>query len=99
MPHSSFVDPARATPVESKLQRARRPRQVEHRGEMASRRASETASLTKLQQAKLVLALWRERIQARRALRELCALDDYALKDIGLVRSQVVFEASKPFWR
>jgi uncharacterized protein YjiS (DUF1127 family) len=45
-----------------------------------------------------VLALWRERARGRRALRELGALDDNALKDIGLSHSQLNFEASKFFW-
>jgi uncharacterized protein YjiS (DUF1127 family) len=46
-----------------------------------------------------VLALWGERRRSRAALRELCALDDHALSDIGLIRGALVFEASKPFWR
>jgi uncharacterized protein YjiS (DUF1127 family) len=49
-------------------------------------------------QAVRVLGLWRNRSRARRELRELCAMDDRVLKDIGLTRGEVIFEASKPFW-
>jgi uncharacterized protein YjiS (DUF1127 family) len=38
------------------------------------------------------LARWRE----RRALEE---LDDRALRDMGIGRSQALVEAAKPFWR
>jgi uncharacterized protein YjiS (DUF1127 family) len=52
-------------------------------------------------QALRVLAEWRERARTRRALRAMCetsVLDDHMLKDIGLSRSQLLFEATKPFW-
>ena len=39
---------------------------------------------------------WRERSQQRQAL---FRLDDRMLRDIGLSRSEVEREASKPFWR
>jgi uncharacterized protein YjiS (DUF1127 family) len=53
-----------------------------------------------LRQAIRVLAEWRERARTRRAMRAMCEtreLDDHMLKDIGLSRSQLLFEATKPF--
>jgi uncharacterized protein YjiS (DUF1127 family) len=46
-----------------------------------------------------LLNLWRERLRARRHLRDLCQLDDHMLQDIGLTRSALRCEAEKPFWR
>jgi uncharacterized protein YjiS (DUF1127 family) len=46
-----------------------------------------------------LLSLWRERIRARRHLRNLCQLDDHMLQDIGLTRSALRCEAEKPFRR
>jgi len=40
--------------------------------------------------------IWRHRYQARR---ELAQWADRDLHDVGLSRSDVVFEAEKPFWR
>jgi uncharacterized protein YjiS (DUF1127 family) len=37
-----------------------------------------------------------ERSKQRRALAE---LDDRALRDIGISRSEALYEAGKPFWR
>jgi uncharacterized protein YjiS (DUF1127 family) len=42
------------------------------------------------------VAVWRERARQRR---QLAAMDDYLLKDIGLTRADVDHEAGKPFWR
>ncbi len=39
---------------------------------------------------------WPERARERRAL---LALDDWALKDIGLTRADVMQECDKPFWQ
>ena len=39
---------------------------------------------------------WRDRSRQRRTLMR---LDDHLLHDIGLSRSDVEHEASKPFWR
>jgi len=44
-------------------------------------------------------SLWRERIRARRHLRDLCALDDHTLRDIGLTRASLRCEAEKPLCR
>ena len=38
-------------------------------------------------------------MERRRARRELIRLDEHMLRDIGLSRSQALFEAHKPFWR
>lgn len=35
----------------------------------------------------------------QRARRELTRLDEHMLRDIGLSRSQALFESDKPFWR
>ena len=43
-----------------------------------------------------MLATWLERGRQRRALRR---LDDRMLKDVGLSRADVEYEAGKPFWR
>ena len=40
--------------------------------------------------------LWHERARQRR---QLLQLDDVMLRDIGVGRSDVMGEASKPFWR
>jgi uncharacterized protein YjiS (DUF1127 family) len=40
--------------------------------------------------------VWHERTQQRRALQR---FDDRMLRDIGLSRSDVEYEVSKPFWR
>ena len=43
-----------------------------------------------------VLLDWQQRLRERSAL---ARMDDRLLKDIGLSRSQVECEVSKPFWR
>jgi len=40
-----------------------------------------------------------ESFRRARQRRDLAALSDHALNDIGLSRSDVDFELSKPFWR
>lgn len=42
------------------------------------------------------LATWGERIRMRR---DLSRLDDHLLNDVGLSRTQLQAEVSKPFWR
>jgi uncharacterized protein YjiS (DUF1127 family) len=39
---------------------------------------------------------WRQRARSRR---ELLALDDHMLRDIGVTRIDAQYEAAKPFWR
>jgi len=34
-----------------------------------------------------------------RQRRQLLALSEYALKDIGVTRSEAIMEANKPFWK
>ena len=46
-----------------------------------------------------ILTLWRARSESRRELRELRRLAPQVLEDIGVNRGQIIFEASKPFWR
>jgi uncharacterized protein YjiS (DUF1127 family) len=49
------------------------------------------------------LSLWRARARARaadrRMLEELLTLDDHTLRDIGVHRAYLQWQASKPFWR
>jgi uncharacterized protein YjiS (DUF1127 family) len=52
-----------------------------------------------LQWAVGLLRRWRERMRSRRQLAGLCHLDDHILKDIGLTRSELLYEANKPFWQ
>lgn len=42
------------------------------------------------------LGEWRRRIRDRR---ELAALDDRILSDIGITRAEALYLANKPFWR
>jgi uncharacterized protein YjiS (DUF1127 family) len=42
------------------------------------------------------LLLWHERTRQRRHLQD---LSDHMLRDIGLVRADVLAETDKPFWR
>lgn len=43
-----------------------------------------------------LLALWDARVRERRQLEH---LNDHALRDIGLHRTDVTHECNKPFWR
>jgi uncharacterized protein YjiS (DUF1127 family) len=43
-----------------------------------------------------VIGEWRRRARSRR---ELLALDDHMLKDIGIARVDAQYEAAKSFWR
>ena len=45
---------------------------------------------------KAQLATWSARQRDRRAL---LALDDAALKDLGISRAQAAFDHNRPFWR
>jgi uncharacterized protein YjiS (DUF1127 family) len=44
----------------------------------------------------LLVQIWQERAAERRSL---AALDDTALKDVGITRTEAMEEWSKPFWR
>lgn len=52
-----------------------------------------TLSLRRLFQ---LVRLWRQRVRTRR---QLAALDDHQLSDIGVSRSDRMAELAKPFWR
>jgi uncharacterized protein YjiS (DUF1127 family) len=43
-----------------------------------------------------IFATWRRRARDRR---ELAALDERSLRDLGLTTSSIEFELNKPFWR
>lgn len=53
-------------------------------------------SASSWQQFVELLAVWAQRARTRR---ELAALDERLLQDIGLRRGDALHEASKPFWR
>lgn len=50
----------------------------------------------RLRRAAGLLLTWHARARQRR---QLLALDDRMLRDIGLTRADVLAESSKPFWR
>ena len=52
--------------------------------------------LAGVQRAIDLLLIWQQRARDRRQLE---ALNDRMLRDIGLTRADVFAEASKPFWR
>jgi uncharacterized protein YjiS (DUF1127 family) len=43
-----------------------------------------------------ILREWRRRARTRR---EIATLDDHTCRDLAISRSQMLFEAGKPFWR
>ena len=43
-----------------------------------------------------ILREWRQRARSRR---QIAMLDDRTIGDLGVSRSQMKFEAQKPFWR
>ena len=56
------------------------------------------AGLRTLRRAVVRLAAARGRMRSRRELRRLSAMDDHILKDIGVTRVEVVYEAQRPLW-
>jgi uncharacterized protein YjiS (DUF1127 family) len=44
----------------------------------------------------IALAVWRERIRARRALMQ---MDSRSLRDAGISPAAAAYESGKPFWR
>ncbi|HTO85271.1 MAG TPA: DUF1127 domain-containing protein [Methylomirabilota bacterium] len=54
------------------------------------------AGASRLRGVLRALVTWSARSRQRRAL---AGLDDAMLKDIGLSRADIAFEAAKPFWR
>ena len=43
-----------------------------------------------------LLQRWRERMRSHP---QLCELDDYILRDIGLTRDALLCESTRPYWR
>ena len=43
-----------------------------------------------------LLGTWRRRLRDRR---ELASMSDMSLRDLGLTRSEALYEIRKPFWR
>ena len=60
---------------------------------------SQASAGTWLHIARDLLRGWRQRLQSRRQLRNLCELDDHILRDIGLTRTALRWEAEKLFRR
>jgi uncharacterized protein YjiS (DUF1127 family) len=54
------------------------------------------SALPALRRASVMIGEWRRRARSRR---ELLALDDHMLKDIGITRVGAQYEAAKSFWR
>lgn len=46
-----------------------------------------------------LMAAWHERSRQRRECRELLAMPDYLLDDMGVAREDLYQEARKPFWK
>jgi uncharacterized protein YjiS (DUF1127 family) len=51
-----------------------------------------------LRRAARRLAAARARMRSRRELRRLSTMDDHILRDIGVTRVEVLYEAEKPLW-
>jgi uncharacterized protein YjiS (DUF1127 family) len=66
---------------------------AEFAGLFPRRRISVLPALRRLQ---AMIGEWRRRAGSRR---ELLALDDHMLKDIGITRVDAQYEAAKSFWR
>jgi uncharacterized protein YjiS (DUF1127 family) len=49
-----------------------------------------------VRRAIFVLALWRQRVEARRALAQ---MDARSLRDAGISPAAAAYESGKPFWR
>jgi len=43
-----------------------------------------------------LIGTWRRRLRERR---ELASMSDMSLRDLGLTRSEALYEIRKPFWR
>jgi uncharacterized protein YjiS (DUF1127 family) len=54
------------------------------------------AAASRLGRVWQAFVIWSSRSRQRRAL---ASLDEALLKDIGLSRADIEFEAAKPFWR
>jgi uncharacterized protein YjiS (DUF1127 family) len=72
-------------------------------GNAGSRTAANRGKPKVIEQLLGTLSLWRARARARaadrRMLAELSTLDYHTLRDIGVHRAYLQWQASKPFWR
>ena len=73
------------------------------RGELGTRTVANRGKARIIDQIVGTLSLWRARARARaadrRMLSELSSLDYHTLRDIGVHRAYLQWQASKPFWR
>ena len=53
-------------------------------------------SRSRVHQLIALLETWRRRLRDRR---ELASMSDMSLRDLGLTRSEALYEIRKPFWR
>ena len=84
--------------LDARFQESRPAAPARSRPRRASRRAetSNIALMTVIRQAVSAVKLSRARARSRRDLR---ALSNHLLQDIGLGREDVEYEFAKPFWR
>ncbi|WP_207481850.1 DUF1127 domain-containing protein [Arenibaculum pallidiluteum] len=54
---------------------------------------------TVLDVIKKTLGAWVDRVESRRRLAAIAGMDAHLLRDIGITRSEIMIETSKPFWR
>jgi uncharacterized protein YjiS (DUF1127 family) len=69
---------------------------IQMRMAQAARRDHDWALARGAHRVVTILLTWQQRAHDRRQLQ---ALNDHMLRDIGLTRADVFAEASKPFWR
>jgi uncharacterized protein YjiS (DUF1127 family) len=56
-------------------------------------------SIERLTSVLEMIQAWRARRRDRRILADMAEVDHYLLDDIGVTRTDLLREASKPFWR
>jgi len=69
------------------------------RGKIGARTPATGGKARIIDQIVGTLSLWRARAADRRMLSELSSLDYHTLRDIGVHRAYLQWQASKPFWR
>ena len=65
---------------------------------MSARRTNRDSQPSRLYGRRLIalIGTWRRRLRDRR---ELASMSDMSLRDLGLTRSEALYEIRKPFWR